>query len=229
MRKRGVCLEERFHIFCGHFGSGKSEVAVNFALRCRQESKNVSIVDLDIVNPYFRTNDAREILEEAGIEVIAPEFANSNLDMPTVPSDIMRVFNNPDKFVIFDVGGDEDGAYALGRYLEFFTREAYAMHLVVNLKRPLTETAEEICEMAAEIERASRLKVTDIVNNTNIGRLSTAAVLEESRTEIEKAAELLGVPISMYCAAEGTAEGISEDIKANLFQIDIKIKMPWER
>lgn len=222
-------MNERFHIFCGHFGSGKSEIAVNFALKCKEEGKNVSIVDLDIVNPYFRTNDAKEILEKSGIEVIAPEFANSNLDMPTVPADIMRVFNNPEKFVIFDVGGDEDGAYALGRYLEFFAREPYEMHFVVNLKRPLTETAEEICEMAGEIERASRLKITDVVNNTNIGKLSTATVLEESRGEVERAAEMLGVPVSMYCAIESAIDGLSEDIKANLFKIDIKIKMPWER
>ncbi len=222
-------MKERFHIFCGHFGSGKSEIAINFALKSKAEGERVSIVDLDIVNPYFRTNDAKEVLEAADIEVIAPEYANSNLDMPTVPADIMRVFNSPEKFVIFDVGGDEDGAYALGRYLEFFNRESYKMHLVVNAKRPLTETAEEICEMAEEIERASRLKITDIVNNTNIGKLSTAAVLEESRNEVKRAAEMLGIPVSMYGATEKTAEGLSEELKANLFQIDIKIKMPWER
>lgn len=222
-------MKVRFHIFCGHFGSGKSEIAINFALKCKAEGENVSIVDLDIVNPYFRTNDAKAVLEESGIEVIAPEFANSNLDMPTVPADIMRVFNNLDKLVIFDVGGDEDGAFALGRYLEFFKREPYELHLVVNAKRPLTETAEEICEMAGEIERASRLKVTDMVNNTNIGKLSTAEVLAESVQEVERSAELLGVPVSMYCATENTAEGLSDNIKANLFQIDIKIKMPWER
>lgn len=115
--------EKRLHIFCGHFGSGKTEIAVNYALRCAREGKRVSIVDLDIVNPYFRTNDARKILEEHGIEVIAPEFANSNLDMPTVPGEIMKVFNAPEKTVIFDVGGDGDGAFALGRYREYFLRK----------------------------------------------------------------------------------------------------------
>lgn len=222
-------MQERFHIFCGHFGSGKSEVAVNFAIKSRAEGKNVSIVDLDIVNPYFRTNDARKILEAEGIEVIAPEYANSNLDMPTVPADIMRVFNMPDRFVIIDVGGDEDGAYALGRYFEFFGKEPYKMHLVVNGKRPLTSTPEEICQIAEEITAASRLSVTDIINNTNIGKETDATILEESRETVGRAAEMLGVPISAYCAVENAREGLSEDIKSKLFEIDIKIKMPWEK
>ena len=222
-------MEERFHIFCGHFGSGKSEIAVNFALKCKQEGKDVAIVDLDIVNPYFRTNDVREMLIASGIEVIAPQYANSNLDMPTVPADIMKVFNTGGKTVIFDVGGDEDGAYALGRYLEFFKKEPYRMYLVANAKRPLTGTPEEICQIAGEIETASRLKFTDAVNNTNIGGMSTADVLLSGSNAVEKVAEMLGIPVSMYCIKRGVDGDLPEDIKAKLFEIDIQIKMPWER
>lgn len=222
-------MNTRFHIFCGHFGSGKTEISVNFAIKCRNEGKSVSIVDLDIVNPYFRTNDARELLSSYGIEVIAPEYANSNLDMPTVPADIMKVFNGCADVVIFDVGGDEDGAYALGRYISYFQNEGYFMHLVVNAKRPLTETKEEILDMASEIEKASRLKITDIINNTNIGKLSDKDTILFGEEQVKKAADELGVDISMYTATEGNLDALKDDKKEKGFIIDIKIKMPWER
>lgn len=222
-------MNTRFHIFCGHFGSGKTEIAVNFAIKCKSEGKSVSIVDLDIVNPYFRTNDARELLAENGIEVIAPEYANSNLDMPTVPADIMKVFNGNTDIVIFDVGGDEDGAYALGRYIAYFQKEGYLMHLVVNARRPLTETKDEILNMASEIEKASRLKITDIINNTNIGKLSDKETILSGDAEINAAADALGVGISMYTATKGNLDALSDDLKDKGFIIDIKIKMPWER
>ena len=221
-------MENRLHIFCGHFGSGKSEISVNFAIKCAEMGEKVSIVDLDIVNPYFRTNDARAILEAHDIEVIAPEYANSNLDMPTVPGDIMKVFNNPERRVIFDVGGDEDGAFALGRYLQYFEKEGYKMHLVVNAKRPLTETAEEIVSMAKEIEVASRLKVSDVVNNTNIGKLTDSDVIMEKADEVERAADMLGVPVSMYCMAKDNSISLPDIPEDKKFIIDIKIKMPWE-
>ena len=222
-------MKERFHIFCGHFGSGKSEVSVNFAIKCANEGKKVSIVDLDIVNPYFRTNDAREILESYGIEVIAPLYANSNLDMPTVPGEIMKVFNNPERVVIFDVGGDEDGAFALGRYLEFFKKEDYRMYLVVNAKRPLTETKEEIFSMAAEIEKASRLKITDVINNTNIGKLTDKNILFSKDEEIKEAAKMLGVELSVYSGTKDTLKDIPPELEEKKLIIDIKIKMPWEK
>ncbi len=222
-------MKERFHIFCGHFGSGKSEVALNFAMKQQKSGKKVSIVDLDIVNPYFRTNDARETLKEQGIEVIAPEYANSNLDMPTVPADIMKVFNNPDKFVVFDVGGDEDGAYALGRYLEFFKKESYRMYLVVNAKRPLTGTPDEIMEMAKEIENASRLKITDVINNTNIGNLTDENTILEGEAAIASAAANLGLEVTLYSGKEKALSKLPQKLEEKKFTIDIQIKMPWER
>ncbi len=222
-------MEERFHIFCGHFGSGKSEVSVNFAIKCAKSGKKVSIVDLDIVNPYFRTNDAREILEGYGIEVIAPIYANSNLDMPTVPGEIMKAFNNSERIVIFDVGGDEDGAFALGRYLENFKREPYRMYLVVNAKRPLTETADEIVEMAREIEKASRLEITDVINNTNIGKLTDKSILFSKEEEIKKAASRLSAELSLYAGTEETLKDLPPELEEKKLIIDIKIKMPWEK
>ena len=102
-------MEHRINIFSGHFGSGKTEVALNFAIKQREMGNRVVIVDFDIVNPYFRTNDARGILEEKGIRLIANEYASSNLDMPTVPLNLLSVFDDKDAVIVFDVGGDDDG------------------------------------------------------------------------------------------------------------------------
>ena len=130
-------MEHRINIFSGHFGSGKTEVALNFAVKERIKGNEVVIVDFDIVNPYFRTNDARGILEKKGIKVIANAYASSNLDMPTVPLNILSVFDNPSSVVIFDVGGDDDGALALGQYKNYFDKLGYEMHFVVNFPTAL--------------------------------------------------------------------------------------------
>ena len=125
-------MKNRIHIFTGHFGSGKTEVALNFALQEKKKGEDVVIVDLDIVNPYFRTNDARNVLMKNGIKVVANNYASSNVDMPTMPLDILSVFSNDNSVVVFDVGGDDDGALALGQYKQYFDKYGYEMHFIVN-------------------------------------------------------------------------------------------------
>ena len=141
-------MKNRIHIFTGHFGSGKTEVALNFALQEKKKGEDVVIVDLDIVNPYFRTNDARNVLMKNG----------TNVDMPTMPLDILSVFNNDNSVVVFDVGGDDDGALALGQYKQYFDKYGYEMHFIVNTKRPLTRTNDELIEIAERIESASYIQ-----------------------------------------------------------------------
>ena len=130
-------MEHRIHIIVGHYGSGKTEFAINYALKLKETFKKVYIVDLDIVNPYFRTNDERKVLEDLGLSVIASPYASSNVDVPSLPADIHRVFADKEAAVVFDVGGDDDGAVALGRYKQFFNEEAPEMLFVINV--PLTE------------------------------------------------------------------------------------------
>ena len=134
-------------------------MALNFALQEKKKGEDVVIVDLDIVNPYFRTNDARNVLMKNGIKVVANNYASSNVDMPTMPLDILSVFNNDNSVVVFDVGGDDDGALALGQYKQYFDKYGYEMHFIVNTKRPLTRTNDELIEIAERIESASRLKL----------------------------------------------------------------------
>lgn len=221
-------MTPRLTIFCGHFGSGKTEVSINYAIKLSKQGKKVTIVDLDIVNPYFRTADAKKVLSDNGIELIAPQFANSNLDMPTVPQDIKKVFYEKDREVIFDVGGDDDGAYALGQYIEFFTNEPYRMIFVVSTKRPMTPDSESLYEMAKAIEYASRLKFTDIANNTNVGKMSDEDTLLSDYDEILELSEKLDIPISMQCGLEKNLKNLPIDLDDYKFPMNIYIKMPWE-
>lgn len=216
-----------FHIFTGHFGSGKTEVALNFAKKSANEGKKVTIIDLDIVNPYFRTADAKKILEENSIKLIASEFATSNLDMPTVAPEVMSAFCASDGVVIFDVGGDEDGAYALGQYNRFFKKENYKMYLVVNTKRPMTNTAHELEEMAKAIEYASRLSFTGIINNTNLGSITDNETLLSDYEQIEKLSERTKIPVVMQSGLPKALEKLPKELSSMAFDMEIMINMPW--
>lgn len=213
-----------YYIFAGHFGSGKTETALNFAQKKAAEGKNVTIIDLDIVNPYFRTADAANILESMGIELIASEFANSNLDMPTVAPEVMSAFYKNDGTVIFDVGGDEDGAYALGQFRRFLKDSE--MFFVVNTKRPMTSREKELEDMAHMIENASGLKITGIVNNTNLGAATDENTLMSDYKVISELSEKLGVPVVMHCGLPIALKNLPDKEKA--FEMKINIKMPWQ-
>ncbi len=221
-------MEHRIDIFSGHFGSGKTEVALNFAIKQREAGKKVTIVDFDIVNPYFRTNDARGYLEGKGIRVIANTYASTNLDMPTVPLNILSVFDSRDTAVIFDVGGDDDGALALGQYKRYFDAQGYKMHLVVNTKRPLTRTAEELAEIAERIEAASKLKFTDIYNNTNLSSQTDGKTLFSDYEEIEKLSRKMGIEIEKNCGLKSVLQDIPHDMEKTKFEMEIYLRKPWE-
>ena len=154
---------KRINIFTGHYGSGKTEIAINYALKLKEKHEKVVICDMDIVNPYFRTNDAREFLTEKGIRVIAPDYACTNVDIPVLPGDILSVFSDKETYAVLDIGGDDDGAVALGQYFRYMKDEDYNMFFVLNTLRPLSSTIEDIKELAANIEYISRLKITSLI------------------------------------------------------------------
>lgn len=218
-------MNQNIYIFTGHYGSGKTEVALNFALKNAKEGKKTVIIDLDIVNPYFRTKDAEQLLSEHGIKVIAPVFANTNLDIPALPGEIFSVFEMEDTVCIFDVGGDVDGAYALGQYKRFFDKCKYRMYFVANMKRPLTSNIDELSEMFDLIENASRLKFTDIANNTNLSSATDENTLMHKYEELEKLSKMKNVPVSMNCGTETALKNISD----NKFTVELFLKKPWER
>ncbi len=201
------------YIVTGHYGSGKTEFSVNFALSLKEKHENVILVDLDIVNPYFRSHDAKSLLENAGITVLAPHYAGTNVDIPVLPPEIMRIFEEKDAQIVLDVGGDDDGAIALGRYKQYFDKTDYEMYLVVNTRRPLTSTAEEIIEMKEQIEIASRLTVTGLISDTNLADETTAEIVLEGVAITEEVSKKTGLPVVFVCTGESVSalpEALSE-------------------
>lgn len=188
---------KKITLFAGHYGSGKTSIAVSYAIKCKLQGDNVKIIDLDIVNPYFRTKDSEEELKAHGIEVISSEYANTNLDAPALPKEIYGVLSELDTHLIIDVGGDDRGAVALGRYTPDIINEDYDMFFVANCYRPLTKTAEDALEIMREIEVASKLPFTAIVNNSNIGDFTTEEDIKKSEAYINKLSELSGLPVAM--------------------------------
>lgn len=189
---------KRITLFAGHYGSGKTNLAVNYAKMLKSKGYDVIVADLDIVNPYFRTKDSEDELNKLGIELISSKFANTNLDIPSLPQEMYRTVQDKSKYAVMDIGGDDAGAVALGRFAPFITEEDnYDMVFVVNFYRPLSRTAEEAFEIMKEIEFSSKLKFTSIVNNSNLGELTTADDVISTEQEAEKLALLSGLPLKM--------------------------------
>ena len=187
---------KRLTLFAGHYGSGKTNIAVNYALRLAGEGKDVVIADLDIVNPYFRTKDSAAVLEAAGVQLISPQFANTNVDLPALPAEAYRLVQDKSIYGIMDIGGDDRGAYALGRYVPTLKEENnYRMIFVANAYRPLTRTPEDALEVMREIEAACGLQFTDIINNSNLASETTAETVLDSVPYVEKLSSLSGLPV----------------------------------
>lgn len=216
---------KRINIITGHYGSGKTEIAINMALKLKEEHDNVVICDMDIVNPYFRTNDAKAFLEEKGIRVISPDYASTNIDIPVLPGDILSVFTNKDCYAILDLGGDDDGAVALGQFFRYLKDEDYEMYFVVNSLRPDTSNIEDIKILAANIEYTSRAKITGVINNTNLSYLSEADHLADSLDFVEKAAKELGVEVKYITGTKEILRGISDP---RAMEIELFMKLPFD-
>lgn len=214
-------------IFTGHYGSGKTEVAINYAMEKAQLGYKTAICDLDIVNPYFRTKDAKEQMQAANITVICPQFANTNLDLPALPSQINALFDQDFDYVIFDVGGDADGAIALGAYCHKISSIGYELAVVANLKRPLTETCAELVDMVHSIQSASRLKASYFINNTNLSYETTPDTLLWHYNELEKAAKSLGIPILYITGTENVMEHLPKRYQSLAKPISIYLTPHW--
>ena len=200
---------KRLTLFAGHYGSGKTNIAVNYAIHLAQEGKPVCIADLDIVNPYFRTKDSAKELEEAGVTLISPRFANTNVDLPALPAEAYRLVQDKATYGIMDIGGDDRGAYALGRYVPGIKEENnYRMAFVANCCRPLTPTAADALEVMREIEAACGLAFTCIVNNSNLGTETTPETVLATQEFIRELCRLSGLPLWLTTAEETVAENL---------------------
>ena len=215
---------KRLTLFAGHYGSGKTNIAVNYALQMAKEGKKVCIADLDIVNPYFRTADSAAQLEAAGIDLISPKFANSNVDLPALPAEAYRLVEDKSSYGVMDIGGDDRGAYALGRYVPFIKKEGnYRMIFVANCYRPLTRTAQDALEVMREIEAACGLPFTDIVNNSHLGNFTDVATVLDSQDFIAELSKLSGLPVYLTTVRADLAAAVSAHIP-NVFPLQLQEK-----
>lgn len=215
---------KRLIILCGHYGSGKTNVAVNLAIKLKEQYNNTVVADLDIVNPYFRTKDSINDFNKHGIELICSEYANTNVDIPALPADIYRLTADKSIKAVIDVGGDDRGAYALGRLVpEIKAEDNFDMLMVINGYRPLTPDAESTVEVMREIETACKLKFTGIINNSNIGEETTAQDVIKSMDYANKVSSTSGLPVVMTTVKADLFDSLSNKID-NLLPLNLQAK-----
>ena len=187
---------KRVTLFSGHYGSGKTNIAVNYALHLADMGLSVTVADLDIVNPYFRTKDSAEDFERAGVRLISSAYANSNVDLPALPAELYALTEDKSRYAVLDVGGDDRGALALGRYAPAILEEGnYESIFVANFYRPLTPNAEMALEVMREIEAAGGIPFTAIVHNSNLGEETKAGDVLAKQEEAERLASLASLPL----------------------------------
>ncbi|MGE5473984.1 MAG: hypothetical protein ACM3UU_07160 [Ignavibacteriales bacterium] len=218
----------KLFVFVGHFGSGKTETAANFAIELKSHTHKVNIIDLDIVNPFFRTEDLRRKLEEKGINVISSCFAGTNVEMSAIPANIPIAIEEVDSKTILDIGGDDIGAKILSGFRDVILSNNARIYCVVNTFRPYTDTEEKIIKMVEYIEKSSRLKVSALVNNTNLCDETSAQDILESQKIIDSAGTKLNITTSFICLNERLTEEVGNTLKHNILVHKIRVDLPWE-
>lgn len=219
---------KRITLFAGHYGSGKTNIAVNYAKYIKNTGKDCVLADIDIVNPYYRAKDSAGELETMGIHVISSSFANSNVDVPALPGEVYSVIDNKEKYAIIDVGGDDRGALALGRYVPAIMEENnYDMLFVLNSRRPLTSDIQGALDAMNEISLACRLPFTGIVNNTNIGNETTAQTVISSMNFAKELSEITGLEIKMTTVVSSLIPELEGKVD-NLFPLELQNFRKWQ-
>lgn len=221
-------LDKRLVIIIGHYGSGKSEFSVNYAVKMKEFYENVSIADLDIVNPYFRSREKRDFFESIGIKVYDSSIKNTAMDIPALPAEMMGVILNPDEKSVLDVGGDPVGARVLARYSEQIKNVDYDMFFVINGRRPETSTVEGVLKYLRLIEATSKLKITGLINNTHLLKETTIEDVEFGHELTKKVSWETDIPIRYEACIKDTALKINnKEIIEKLFPINLYMREEW--
>jgi KaiC/GvpD/RAD55 family RecA-like ATPase len=217
----------RIRVFSGHFGSGKTEMAINYAKDLARQGNKVSIVDIDIVNPYFCVRDLKDELEDFGVRVIASSPHFSNAELMVVPAEVVSAFNDKSSEVVIDVGGDDSGAVVLGQYNRYFREEDYEMYFVINTNRPFTAISQDTEEYIKAIERSSRLKVTHLISNTNLSYETTVEDILKGDREVMELSSKLNLPYKYVVCRKDLIDEVRGKVHAEIYGIDIYMKPPW--
>ena len=230
---------KKVYVLIGNFGSGKTEISLNLAVKGMENGKSV-LVDLDVINPYFRSAERKDILDAAGVKLLHPTFALTTVDVPSLPPDIFSVFIDDHDTVVFDVGGDPAGATALGQYKANFDNlpeGSLEVLYVINPRRPFSAEPEMVLDLMERINYRSRLKVTGLVNNANLAKETTVEDLLDGYYMVKEVSEKSGVPVVMtsgtkepLCAflEEAKKRGLSEEWIGKPFEITSYMHRDWE-
>ena len=224
-------------VVCGHYGVGKTNFALNLALDAAEAGLSVTLVDLDIVNPYFRSSEYRSVLDEAGVALVSPVFAQAgtSLDVPSLTGAIAPALNRAyldaragegKARVIVDVGGDDAGATALARFAGDIARGPHAFLYVVNRFRNLTQQPAEALAVLAEIEARCGLRATGIVSNAHLKAETTPEVVAQGAAFAARVSELAGVPLA--CVTRPVSLGEQLEPFEKVYPVRILVKSPWE-
>lgn len=218
--------DPRITVICGHYGCGKTNLTLNLALEQAGRGRKATVVDLDIVNPYFRSSEYRGLLEDKGVRLIAPVFAGTTLDTPTLPPDIYSIFEEGAGQVFIDAGGDDAGAAALGVLHDGLEEAGYGMVYVVNRYRVLSQLPEEAAALLGEIEQASRLKATAMVNNSHLGVETKEEDVLRALGFAQEAGRLTGLPLLYSTIPDFAVEG---DLPPGLKVVKRLVRFDWEK
>lgn len=218
---------KRISIFLGHFGSGKSEVAVNYAISLAKSGKLTAIADMDIVNPFFRTADVIEELHKSEVRTVVPTFVGTNSEISTITSEVNTLFENKSYDVVFDIGGDDLGAKILSRYKEELTQEECEVFMVINTKRSNTSTPEKIVKMINEIEISGSIKITKLINNSNILEDTTIDTIIDGFGTINEASKLSNIPVAFTSFMKKFESDFKYKTVAEYMTLDKYIKLPF--
>jgi len=214
-------------VIVGHFGSGKTEIALNLALHIAQCGYPFSLADLDIVDPYFRSRECRELLESHGGRLIASSQACLDADVPSLPPEVVSLFDDKSRYGVLDIGGDASGARVLARYRRRLEENGACVLCVVNANRPLTDTPEKAEKYVRDIEAAAGLHIDGLINNThlcdrtNIDDICTGAKL------VYELSISTGIPVVCHAVPEYLTKQASLSLNS-VFPIKLYMKKPWE-
>lgn len=217
----------RILVLVGNYGSGKTEISLNLALKLARRGEKVTLVDLDIVNPYFRSSERTELLEKEGVKVYAPSFAMSTVDVPSLPADIQAVFADRSRRVIFDVGGDDTGAAALGQYKPYFDQDDVEVLFVVNAFRPLSGDADSVCDLMLRVAGRSRLSPTAVINNANVAWETEESDLVRGEELLREVSTRMNLPIGYLCAKQDILDKLPDHLSGERIAIDILMRPEW--